>query len=1077
MFDLKIKKIKSLVTSLSLVKGENLFNKGFIKHVYYKAKYKIINDTRIAIYDFYLKNSIYKDPFMSFNVNEEDTITETSSNFKFNEVEMMPYIVACVMLYEYQDNLLKSDTVKYNIQKEKVVNEFVKQEEKIYKEKYEANRRLELEAIEPFLKELNKNDYIPLQNKVHVECNLEFDFHNYFLKLKVGIDKTYVVQNILKFVRAIMDRETLSYGKSFSFNHNIENFDDDAKKILEFLMHEVGYGYRPNSSLVSISSNGIDRIFELMKGKIIYLTKNDIYSDYVNYYDNLKQNDAHNTPYYVNLSDREISTSLDKKYNLKLDQNVEYILYGDKFDYLLEKRNIYKIKYRNPNERELIRLLFDRNGQSFRYIEDVFKDNIYPRFSKIIKVDDHLKESIKLNEYKIESYFDYQNNELLLDTKYLCNDTFVNRSELENINFTLQLYDNYISSLGFKDNKVSDTKQIATFLLSDLSKLKEVSDVFLSNNIKALKVKKATKMHSHISYMEGMLSISFEESEFSDKELEKIIHSLKKGVKYVKLSKDTIIEVDDDLASKLLNTVNEFNLDITKLKDEQTVPLYQSLKLLDKDIEIVDYNVNDDLKNLLHDIANYKKAKFPFPSHLESVARPYQKEAYQWMKTLTKYNFCGILADDMGLGKTFEVISLLCSDKTEKPSLIVCPKSLCYNWKNEFELWGPEFNVTNVIGLGGERKAIINNIDNNKRNVYISSYDSLRNDIELYKDVNFRYVILDEAQSIKNHETKKSQSVRLINSELRFVLTGTPIENRVLDLWSIFDFLMPSYLGNYFSFRSEYENSIVMDDNDALNRLVKKITPFVLRRTKEKVLKDLPNKIETIQIASMEKEQKKIYDALLKQVRDMLTSNDNKNSKIDILASLTRLREVCVDPNLYVDNYKGKSCKLDLLMEIVPKYISEGHKIVIFSQFASIFPSISKLLNENNIKHFILTGQTEALKRVEMATLFNELDSDEKVFLVSLKAGGTGLNLVGADIVIHLDPWWNYAVEEQATDRLHRIGQTKAVNVIKMVVENSIEQKVIELQKIKKDIASKIIQNDTDNIEKMSVDDIAFLLE
>lgn len=1078
MFDLKLKNITSRTSNYLLKKGEELFNNGFIECVYYDYKIILYDEERIVTYSFFLRNAYYKQAFVSISVNEEDEITGYSSIYSHPENVFNSYSIACIMLYEYLDKQNRNNTMEYNIQKEKIVKEFVSLEEKTLKQEYEKRRKENIRNINSFLNELKDNDVLPLKNKVHVEPLLELGIDDVKLRLKIGIDKMYVVQNMGKFYSAVDDSDDATYGKNFTFNHSIENFDEEGVKIIDFVRKVDYSGTYSNSPFQYLERSDIDGFFELEKGKVINITRDlygmQVFNSVKKYNEKIKSLEFKNQPFLISLEEYKLGITLNNKYMLKLDDDEDLIIYGLKHDYILKNNNCYIIKYHNKNERVLVRRLYENNGQSFKYIEDVFREDIYPRFNRIIKVDDEIVKPLELKDFKIESYFDYSDETIILKTKYLVNNEEV-FDDLENtFGFNYKKYNNYIESLGFINNKLSDMKLIIRFLHTDLSDLKDISDVYLSDNIKALKVKRATKAQAHISYNTGMIQIWFEGSEFNDDELAKIIKSLRKGVKYVKLNKDTIIELDDDYANRLLNTVNEFNLDASKLTKEQTVPLYQSLKLMDNDLGIVDYKINDDLKKLLGEIAGYKKAKFDYPKELESVARPYQKEAFLWMKTLVKNNFCGILADDMGLGKTFEIISLLLTDNSNKPSLIVCPKSLCYNWKNEFEMWGKTITVKNVIGLSPERKEIIDNIKNDERVVYISSYDSLRNDIEYYKEKTFRYCILDEAQSIKNHETKKSQSVRLINSELRFVLTGTPIENTIIDLWSIFDFLMPNYLGKYTEFKGEYEKGVVLNNDKALvSRLVKKITPFVLRRTKEKVLKELPSKVEFIRIASMEKDQKKMYAAELKRTRDLLRTKDK--GKVSILAAITRLREICVDPSMYASNYEGSSCKLDLLKEIVSEYVGEGHKIVIFSQFVSVFPKIKNILKELNIGYFILTGQTEAYKRVEMANEFNG-ESKEKVFLVSLKAGGTGLNLVGADVVIHLDPWWNYAVEEQATDRTHRIGQTRSVNVIKMIVEDSIEQKVIELQKIKNDLAQKIIQNDTDNIEKLSVDDISFLL-
>ena len=730
----------------------------------------------------------------------------------------------------------------------------------------------------------------------------------------------------------------------------------------------------------------------------------------------------------------------------------------------------------DPAYRKLLSLVMKDKGLSFKYIKDVFEKKIYPRFSENIEISPEVADKIKTGKYQIESYFDLNDEGIILQSKYFKDGKEIQLSKINDVPYKIKRYLSYIKNLGFVDDKINDPSHMYNFLHADLTDLKKISDIYLSDNIKDVKTKKMQRVSARMSYKTGMLDICFEESGFSDEELFKIINSLKKKIRFVKLNKNTIIEVDEEDAEKLLNTINTFKLDPKKLNETQNVPLYQTLKIASDDLDIIDYTIDDSLKKLINEIVEFKKLDIKVPSSLKNVLREYQVDAYKWMKVLSKHNFCGVLADDMGLGKTLEVISVILSSEEKKPSLIVCPKSLCYNWKNEFSLWAKELDVVNVIGNINDRKDIISKIDEKKKVIYISSYDSLRNDIDLYKNVKFNYLILDEAQSIKNHNTLKAKSVKKIKSIHRFVLTGTPIENSVVDLWSIFDFLMPEYLGDYSNFRSRYEEAVVSGNADEVSgALIRKISPFVLRRTKKEVLKDLPDKIETIQIASMEEKQRLIYEAQLRKTREILTNP--KASKIEILSSLTRLRQICVHPQLYLDNYDGRSAKFDLLMELLEDYIATDHKVIIFSQFTSAFTLLEPLLNDKKYEYFLLTGKTSAEDRISMANRFNDKDDKHKVFLVSLKAGGTGLNLIGADIVIHLDPWWNYAVENQATDRAHRIGQKNVVQVIKMICENSIEQKVIELQRIKKEVAERIILSDEENYNNINLTDLKYLLD
>ncbi|MBQ9251339.1 MAG: DEAD/DEAH box helicase, partial [Clostridia bacterium] len=431
------------------------------------------------------------------------------------------------------------------------------------------------------------------------------------------------------------------------------------------------------------------------------------------------------------------------------------------------------------------------------------------------------------------------------------------------------------------------------------------------------------------------------------------------------------------------------------------------------------------------------------------------------LSILTKYNMGGILADDMGLGKTIQVIALLKSDRSRKPSLVVCPKSLIFNWLSEFARFDGTMKVAAIYGPDSRRSEIIAGIDGKERAVYITSYDSLRNDITKYTG-EFNYVILDEAQYIKNVNAQKTKSVKELKASHRFALTGTPIENSVIDLWSIFDFIMPGYFEELSKFQDTEHAAIA-----------RKAGPFILRRVKEDVLEDLPAKYERILSTDMSDGQRKLYDAMRQEARKAL---EEGGKAFDLLPYLTRLRQVCVDPGMFAEGYQGGSGKMEMLKTLIPEYLENHHRILIFSQFVKALEGVREMLNRQGIPTYFLSGATPAKDRVEMMDSFNN-GSGTDVFLISLKAGGTGLNLTGADTVIHLDPWWNVAAENQASDRTHRIGQTRNVEVIKLIAGESIEQRVVELQDMKKEVIKQVISDDDGSVTSASLEDIAFVLD
>nr|WP_242568082.1 DEAD/DEAH box helicase [Clostridium botulinum] len=404
----------------------------------------------------------------------------------------------------------------------------------------------------------------------------------------------------------------------------------------------------------------------------------------------------------------------------------------------------------------------------------------------------------------------------------------------------------------------------------------------------------------------------------------------------------------------------------------------------------------------------------------------------------------------MGLGKTIQTISFLLSEKGAK-SLIVTPTSLIYNWQDEFQKFAKTLNIGVIHGSKEERMKVLD--DKEKYDVLLTTYGTLKNDFQLYKDIIFDYCIIDEGQNIKNPLAQNTDSVKRINSKVRFALTGTPIENNLMELWSIFDFIMPGYLYSEERFQEKFIDEVETN----IDKLKTLIRPFILRREKKNVLKDLPHKIEKKFLVEMTTNQERIYKAYMKSIKEKL--KNNKEDKITIFSYLTRLRQLCLDPSLIIDEYKGGSSKLRIAMELVQEGVDEGKKILLFSQFTSVLKNISKLLEKEGIEYFYLDGSTNASERIKLVNEFNK-NSNVKVFLISLKAGGTGLNLTSANLVIHFDPWWNPAVEDQATDRAHRIGQKNLVQVIKLVCKGTIEEKIIMFQDDKKELINNVMNSD-----------------
>jgi hypothetical protein len=630
---------------------------------------------------------------------------------------------------------------------------------------------------------------------------------------------------------------------------------------------------------------------------------------------------------------------------------------------------------------------------------------------------------------------------------------------------------------------ISQGDEDAAYRILDegVSALMELGEVHCTDSFKSRNIRRSVKISVGVSVKSEIMDLEISADSLSTQELLDILSSYRLKKKYHRLKNGDFVDITDESIAELSSMMDTMHISPKEFaKGKMHLPLYRAIyldKMLESCQEI--YASRDHVfRNLVKNFKTVGDSDYELPDSLKKVLRNYQKYGYKWLRVLTENHFGGILADDMGLGKTAQVISVLLATKEEttKPSLIVCPASLVYNWQAEFAKFAPGMTTTIIAGSQPERKELLEN--SGSSDVLITSYDLLKRDIAEYEGMEFEYQVIDEAQYIKTHTTAAAKSVKVINAAHKLALTGTPIENRLSELWSIFDYLMPGFLYSYDVFKKELETPIVkLKDEEATKRLKRMVSPFILRRLKRDVLKDLPEKLEELQYAHMEETQQQLYDAQVAHMKEMLAKQDEesfKKNKIQILAELTRIRQICCDPSLMVSNYKGESAKRSACMELVESAIEGEHKMLIFSQFTSMLELLANDLTAAGIRYYTITGATAKEKRVEMVNAFNT--DDVPVFLISLKAGGTGLNLTGADVVIHYDPWWNVAAQNQATDRAHRIGQTKVVSVYKLIVKNSIEEKIVKMQQEKADLADTILSGESGNVVNMTKDDLLELL-
>ncbi|MDR1627697.1 MAG: DEAD/DEAH box helicase [Oscillospiraceae bacterium] len=633
------------------------------------------------------------------------------------------------------------------------------------------------------------------------------------------------------------------------------------------------------------------------------------------------------------------------------------------------------------------------------------------------------------------------------------------------------------------DGKIESLYLLATEGISEISKF---SEVYLSEDFKNLKVRPPVSASVGVKVKGGLLDINFDLQGLDLKELSDVLKSYKHAQKYHRLKDGSFITIQNSTFEKLAEVADELDLSPKELaKGNAKMPLSRAF-YLDKTLksnESLEFNQDKQFKDLVHKFFDDKKISFKIPPSLSKTLRNYQKIGYKWFRKLSEFKFGGILADDMGLGKTLQVLTLLLSCKQEntdvKPSMVVCPASLVLNWESESNRFTPELKVITINGNAAQRDKKIQEIHD--FDLAVTSYDYLKRDIEKYEKTTFNYVIIDEAQFIKNQNTQSAKAVKALIGKTRFALTGTPIENSLAELWSIFDFLMPGFLLGYSRFKKKFESPIVKNqDKEATKKLHEMVKPFIVRRLKSDVLKELPEKTESIIKVEAGEEQKKIYTATLVKLKSELAKETkdltDSQGRIKILAALTKMRQICCDPSLIFENYTGKSAKTEVCIELIESGVESGHRILLFSQFTSMLDILEEKLRNLKTKYFRLDGSTPSNSRLEMVNNFNA-NENTKIFLISLKAGGTGLNLIGADMVIHFDPWWNVSAQNQATDRAYRIGQKQNVSVYKLIVKETVEERILEMQKRKARIADAIVQKGGDVFSKLSKDELLGLFE
>jgi len=578
------------------------------------------------------------------------------------------------------------------------------------------------------------------------------------------------------------------------------------------------------------------------------------------------------------------------------------------------------------------------------------------------------------------------------------------------------------------------------------------------------KIKKIRKIGVDINIKSAeneLFSVNFNIEGIDEDDVETVLESVRNEEKFVTLSSGELVKIANRSAEEMagiLDVISDLRVGENKISKIKALQLSQVSRSINEEL-----NKIEEFKQLFQKI---KKRENKEPSSIKVKLFPYQQIGFNWLKNMYDIGFGGILADDMGLGKTLQAISLISEIQLENEDLlgiIIVPTSLLHNWKEEFYKFS-DIKPILVEGNAETRKELVKKTE---KGILITTYQTFRNDVKNYKDKKFDVAILDEAQNIKNVSSLVKKATSKLESTVNFALTGTPIENSIMELWSIFDFILPGYLDNITKFRKKYKNSLNNPDSKKIFNLKNIVSPFILRRTKDEVLTELPEKVENNMIVELSKEQKKLYMAYVKRAKKELRKFDKEeNNNLKVLAILTKLRQICNSPQLFDEDYTGEVAKIELLKELMPDILSNGHRILIFSQFLGTLEEIKEELEQEKVEYFYIDGSVKSKERMEISKKFNS--GEGQVVLISLKAGGTGLNLIGADVVIHYDPWWNFAVENQASDRAHRIGQKKSVQVIKLITEGTIEEKIIKIQENKRTLSENILGKNNGNNNKDS---------
>lgn len=949
------------------------------------------------------------------------------------------------------------------------------------------------------------------------------------LEARIGREKRYIVKNLLEFAQAVHSGKRVEYGKGMAFEHVPSAFAPESRPFLDLLLEEADAYIRhyeemrghaglplPVMRALTLGSAARDRLFDLLEGKEVQ-TEDEKGAERVC---RVERKDPR-FPVEVEARGDGIAVTIPSALTSFRGEQRLYVadglhlfgcseLYTETMGVFLEQMEQGGRECGSRKEkRELLvgsrdiplfyaRVLEGMEALGILQSPEIDWEKYRPEALKArFEFDSDSPDELRLRPTL--SYGDFTFSPLADEhvPREICRDV---PAEF----YISRLITRYFSYWEDESGELvirGDEEALYQVLSEGMTQFQEVGEVWLSESVRHLRVLPPPEVSMGGSLGGGWLDLKIETAGIDPAELLQVLSEYRQKKKYYRMKNGEFLQLSggglqalDSLTADLGLTKSEFQA------GEAKIPAYRAFYLdsLSGDGRMKLFQRDEAYGMMVRDLKTAQSVSYAVPAVLEKTLREYQKIGYTWMRTLARYHFGGILADDMGLGKTLQVIALLTAfyqEKTEQkaagnegsgselplPSLIVCPASLVYNWGQEFARFSPEIRVLLIAGTAKERQEQLEEQMRMEASegaqVIITSYDLLKRDRAAYLGRTFEYEIIDEAQVIKNAKTQGAKAVKEISANARFALTGTPVENRLSELWSIFDFLMPGFLYSYRKFRERYELPIVKNqDPEALTALRRMTGPFVLRRLKKDVLRELPGKEERIVYSAASGRQQKLYTASALKLKEALAGGAwSGNGKLEVLSQLMRLRQICCDPALCFEDYTGESAKLETCVSLIASASAAGHKILLFSQFASMLERIRERLLQEGISSHLLVGATPKEERSRMVQAFA---SDEvPVFLISLKAGGTGLNLTAADIVIHYDPWWNVAAQNQATDRAYRIGQEKPVTVYKLILKDTIEENLLKLQNAKLALAAQVVSEGMVSLGDLSQNELMELFE